>query len=176
MKWYILKAQTNRENKVMESIIEQSKIDGIEDRIESVLVPQEKVIESRSGGQKRTIQRRFYPGYVFLKTDMSDQVKLSVKKVRYATGFIGDNNPTPMMKHDIEKMISLEAEGNSEIAPKYKVSYDIGEEIRITDGPFDGFTGIVKLVNYENSIINTTVEVFGRATEIDISFDDIAKQ
>lgn len=175
MNWYILKAQSNRENKVADLLKEQAKDDGVESFLEEVVVPEEVVIENSIHGKKRTIKRRFYPGYVFIKAELSDEFLLSVRKIRFASGFIGGNNPAPMSETEIKKVKSMIDAGLSGDSPVYKITFSAGEEVRINAGPFDGFTGVVNSADYEKNIINVDVQVFGRDTSVGLDFADVSK-
>lgn len=175
MRWYILKTQSNRENKVSELLKNQLEDDGISSLLEDILVPEEKIIENTISGQKRTRTRRFYPGYVFIKADLTEDFFLSVRKINFASGFIGGNKPTPMVPKEVEKIITLNDQLNSQESPVYKITYAENEELRIISGPFNGFTCIVNDVNYDKSSLNVAVQVFGRDTEISLGFTDVIK-
>lgn len=175
MKWYILTTQSNRENKVAETLRAQVEDDGIADNLGDIMVPEEKVIENTVSGQKRTRTRRFYPGYVFVKAELTENFFLSVKKLNFVSGFIGGTSPTPMHEHEVKKIISLNDQLSSQDSPVYKVTYSVDEELRIIDGPFNGFTCKVINTDYENSSIDVAVLVFGRETEITLSFSDVVK-
>jgi transcriptional antiterminator NusG len=175
MRWYILKTQSNRENKVSELLRSQVEDDGISSLLEEVLVPEEKIIENTMSGQKRTRTRRFYPGYVFLKADLTEDFFLAVRKISFASGFIGGNKPTPMPANEVEKIISLNEQLNSQESPTYKITYATDEELRIISGPFNGFTCTVNKVDYDKSSLEVAVQVFGRDTEISLGFADVAK-
>jgi transcriptional antiterminator NusG len=175
MNWYILQAQGNRENKVADLLKEQAIDDGVEEFLEEVIVPEEEIIENSIHGKKKTIKRRFYPGYVFIKADLSDEFMISVKKIRFARGFIGGNSPAPMSSGEIDKVKKLMNDGASFDRPVYKINFSVGEEVRINSGPFEGFTGIVKSANYEKNVIEVDVRVFGRDTSIGIDFADVSK-
>lgn len=174
MKWYILQTQTSRENKVADSLKVQCEIDNTIDSLEEVVVPEERVIENSVSGKKRIIKRRFYPGYVFIKSDLSPQFLLSIKKINFCNGFIGGNKPTPMDDKEVLRLVALTSESESSDGV-YKINFTTGEELNINDGPFKGFTGEVKTVNYDNNSICVEVQVFGRGTDVEMTFADVSK-
>lgn len=175
MNWYVLKSQGNRENRVAELLREQVKDDGVEQFLEEVIVPEEEVIENTIHGKEKIIKRKFYPGYVFIKAELTSELLLSIKKIRFASGFIGGNKPVAMSKSEVQKMRKIVDSVTSSESPVYKVTFTSGEEVRINSGAFDGFTGIVNSVNYDKNVIGVVVQVFGRDTSIGIDFADVSK-
>lgn len=175
MNWYILKAQNMRENKVAESLKDQVSNDKIEECLGEVIVPEEEVIENSINGKKKTIKRRFYPGYVFIKAELTDEFLLSVKKIKFASGFIGGNKPTPVTKNEIKKIKQLVDTGMSNENPVYKITFKAGEEVHINAGPFEGFTGTVNTADYDKNILDVDVLVFGRNTSINLEFGEVSK-
>lgn len=175
MNWYIIKTQTNRENKVADLIKDQIVIDDIDELVEEIAVPEEKVIQNSVSGKNRIVRRRYYPGYVFINADMTTELILAVKGTSFTTGFIGGNKPTAMTGSETKKMLSL---NNSDMdsEPSYKIQFTLGEEVRINDGPFEGFNGGVESVDYDKNILTLEVQVFGRATTIDVDFSSVNKQ
>jgi len=175
MNWYIIKTQTNRENKVADLIKDQIEIDDLEDLVEEVAVPEEKVIQNSVSGKNKIVKRRYYPGYVFINAEMTTDLILSIKGTNFTTGFIGGSKPTAMTNPEVKKMLVLN-NGDTDSEPSYKIQFNSGEEVRINDGPFEGFNGGVKNIDYDKNILTLEVQVFGRPTTIDVDFSSVNKQ
>ncbi len=172
-RWYIVHAYSNFENKVAESIREQAKQAGLEDLIEEIFVPTEKVVEVRKG-RKVDAERKFFPGYILVKMDMTDDAFHLIKKTPKVTGFLGtDNRPTPIPNHEAERIVQQVQEGIER--PKPSVSFEIGERIRVSDGPFASFEGNVEEVDEETARVKVAVSIFGRSTPVELEYGQVEK-
>ena len=172
-RWYIVHAYSNFEKKVAESIRDQAKQRGLEDQFEEVLVPTEKVTEVRRG-RKVDAERKFFPGYVLVKTDLTDEVFHLIKNTPKVTGFLGaDNKPMPIRDSEAEHILQQVQEGIER--PKPSVSFEIGEQVRVADGPFASFNGVVEEVDDARSRVKVAVSIFGRATPVELEFGQVEK-
>ena len=173
-RWYSVSVLSNFEKKVAESI-RQSIIDaGMEDKIEEVLVPTEEVIEVRRG-KKVTTERRFMPGYVLVRMELSDEAYHLVNSTNRVTGFLGpQGRPMPMRDAEVNHILNRVQEG--ETAPRQLISFEIGENVKVNDGPFEGFDGAVEEVDDENQRLKVTVSIFGRATPVELEYTQVSKQ
>jgi transcriptional antiterminator NusG len=172
-RWYIVHAYSNFENKVAESIREQAKQRGLTDLFEEILVPKEKVTEVRRG-RKVDAERKFFPGYVLVKTDLTDEVFHLIKNTPKVTGFLGaDNKPMPIRDSEAEHILQQVQEGIER--PKPSVSFEIGEQVRVADGPFASFNGTVEEVDDARSRVKVAVSIFGRATPVELEFGQVEK-
>ncbi|MDY8110703.1 transcription termination/antitermination protein NusG [Fulvimarina sp. 2208YS6-2-32] len=172
-RWYIVHAYSNFENKVAESIEEQARQKGLSDKFEKILVPKENVVEVRRG-RKVNAERKFFPGYVLVKAELTDKVFSLIKNTPKVTGFLGpDNRPVPITEKEAEQILSHIQEGVDR--PKPTVMFDIGEQVRVSDGPFASFNGIVQEVDDERSRLKVEVSIFGRATPVDLEFGQVEK-
>jgi transcriptional antiterminator NusG len=172
-RWYIVHAYSNFENKVAESIREQARQRHLEDRFEQILVPKEKVTEVRRG-RKVDAERKFYPGYVLVKCDLTDEVFHLIKNTPKVTGFLGaDNKPMPIRDSEAEHILQQVQEGIER--PKPSVSFEVGEQVRVADGPFASFNGVVEEVDDARSRVKVAVSIFGRATPVELEFGQVEK-
>jgi len=172
-RWYIVHAYSNFENKVAESIREQAKQRGLAEHIEEVLVPKEKVTEARRGRKVET-ERKFFPGYVLVKMDLTDEVYHLIKNTPKVTGFLGsEKKPQPISENEAQHILQQVKEGVDR--PKPSISFEIGEQVRVSDGPFASFNGVVEEVDEDRSRVKVAVSIFGRATPVELEFGQVEK-
>jgi transcription termination/antitermination protein NusG len=172
-RWYIVHAYSNFEKKVSESIREQAKQRGLEDLFDQILVPTEKVTEVRRG-RKVDTERKFFPGYVLVKMDLTDEAYHLIKNTPKVTGFLGaDNKPMPISDSEAARILNQVAEGIER--PKPAVSFEVGEQVRVSDGPFASFNGTVEEVDDSRSRLKVAVSIFGRATPVELEFAQVEK-
>ena len=172
-RWYIVHAYSNFEKKVQESIREQAKQRGLEDHFEQVMVPTETVVEMRRG-RKVNAERKFFPGYVLVKMDLTDEVYHLIKNTPKVTGFLGtDNKPMPISEAEAQRILQQVQEGVER--PKPSISFEIGENVRVSDGPFASFNGTVEEVDEARSRVKVAVSIFGRATPVELEFGQVEK-
>src|SRR5262252_4747032 len=172
-RWYVIHAYSNFERKVAESIREQAKQRGLSDLFDEILVPIEKVTEVRRG-KKVDAERKFFPGYVLAKMDMTDEAYHLIKNTPKVTGFLGsDNKPMPLSDAEADRIIHQVQEGIER--PKPSVSFEVGEQVRVSDGPFASFNGTVEEVDEARSRVKVAVSIFGRATPVELEFGQVEK-
>jgi transcription termination/antitermination protein NusG len=174
MRWYVVQAFSGFENSVRKSLLERIERSGMEDCFDEVLVPTEEIVEMKQGQKKRT-ERKFFPGYVLVKMDMNDDSWHLVKDVPKVLGFIGGTSDRPAPITDAEANSILQRVQESADKPKPKVLFEPGEMVRVTDGPFNDFNGVVEEVNYEKSRLRVAVLIFGRSTPVDLEFTQVEK-
>ena len=172
-RWYIVHAYSNFEKKVAESIREQAAQRGLADKFEEVMVPTEQVVEIRRG-RKINTERKFVPGYVLVKCDLSDDVYHLIKNTPKVTGFLGaDNKPMAIPDREAERIKGQVADGVER--PKSTISFEVGETVRVADGPFASFNGVVEEVDEARSRVKVAVSIFGRATPVELEFAQVEK-
>ena len=173
-RWYSVSVLSNYEKKIAEAI-RQSAIDSnMEEQIEEVLVPTEEIIEVRRG-KKVTTERRFMPGYVLVRMEMSDEAYHLITSINRVTGFLGpQGRPMPMRDAEVNQILNRVQEG--EDTPRTLIHFDIGEQVKINGGHFEGFDGNVEEVDDENQRLKVTVSIFGRATPVELEFTQVSKQ
>lgn len=171
-RWYIVHAYSNFEKKVAEDIENKAKQKGLSADIEQIVVPTEKVVEIRRG-RKVDAERKFFPGYVLLKANLTDAVFSLVKNTPKVTGFLGDSKPVPITEAEAQRILSQVQEGVER--PKPSVTFEIGEAIRVSDGPFASFNGFVQEVDEERARLKVEVSIFGRAVPVDLEFGQVEK-
>jgi len=173
MRWYIVHAYSNFEKKVAESIREHAAQRGLTDKFEEVLVPTEQVVEIRRGRKVNT-ERKFFPGYVLVKCDLTDDVYHLIKNTAKVTGFLGaDNKPMPISEAEANRIKGQVAEGVEH--PKSSITYEVGEKVRVQDGPFASFEGLIEEVDEQRSRVKVAVSIFGRATPVELEFGQVEK-
>lgn len=172
-RWYIVHAYSNFEKKVAESIREQAAQRGLTELFEHILVPTEKVIEVRRG-RKIDSERKFFPGYVLVKMDLTDQAFHLIKNTPKVTGFLGaDNKPMPISEAEAQRILNQVQEGVER--PKATVSFEVGEQVKVSDGPFASFNGVVEEVDDGRARLKVAVSIFGRATPVELEFGQVEK-
>lgn len=171
--WYIVNTYSNFEKKVAEAIREKADQTGLAEEFEEVLVPTEEVVEMRRG-RKVTSERKFFPGYVLLKANLTDEAYHLVKETPKVTGFLGSQNkPVPVSQGEIDRILNQVQEGID--SPKPTILFDIGEQVRVMDGPFQSFTGTVEEVDEERARLKVEVSIFGRATPVELEYAQVEK-
>ncbi len=175
MRWYVVQVTSQYENKVKETLLDRVALQGMQSSFGEILIPTEEVVEMKSG-QKRKSERKFFPGYILVKMDMNDDTWHLVRHIPKVLGFIGGraDKPSPISDKEVENILSRVQDTHDK--PKPKTLFEVGEVIRITDGPFTDFSGMIEEVNYEKSKVKVSVMIFGRATPIDLSFSQIKKE
>ena len=173
MRWYIVHAYSNFEKKVAESIKEQAAQRGLSSQFEEILVPTEHIVEIRRG-RKINSERKFFPGYVLVKCYLSDDVYHLIKNTPKVTGFLGtDKKPMPISDAEADRILHQVQEGIDR--PKPSVSFEVGEQVRVSDGPFASFNGTVEEVDEGRSRVKVAVSIFGRATPVELEFTQVEK-
>ncbi len=174
LRWYVVHAYSGFENQVRRSLVERIRHSGMEDKFGEVLVPTEEVVEMREG-QKRKSERKFFPGYVLVQMEMDDETWHLVKSVPRVMGFIGGSadRPAPISDREADAILQRVQEGTDK--PRPKVLFEPGEVVRITDGPFNDFNGVVEEVDYEKSRLRVSVLIFGRSTPVELEFGQVEK-
>ncbi len=172
-RWYIVHAYSNFEKKVADAIRERAAAAGLEDCFEEIVVPMEEVVEVRRG-RKVSTERKFFPGYVLVKMDMNDRAFLLIKNTPKVTGFLGaDNKPQPISEIEAQRILNQVKEGVDR--PKPSISFEIGEQVRVADGPFASFNGHVEEVDEERARLKVAVSIFGRATPVELEYGQVEK-
>lgn len=173
-RWYVVHAYSGFENQVRKSLEERVSRAGMEDMFGEILVPTEEVVEIRDG-QKRRSERKFFPGYVLVQMEMNDETWHLVREVPRVMGFIGgtSDRPAPISQSEADAILNRVKEGAEK--PRPKVLFEVGEVVRVTEGPFTDFSGVVEEVNYEKSRLQVAVLIFGRSTPVELEFDQVEK-
>ena len=172
-RWYSVSVLSNFEKKIAEQIRHSVEENGLEDEIEEVLVPTEEVIEVRRG-KKVTAERSFMPGYVLVRMEMTDRGYHLINSINRVTGFLGpQGRPMPMRDSEVNAILNRVEEGQE--APRSLITFEVGENVNVTDGPFEGFSGMVEEVDEIASRLKVTVSIFGRATPVELEFTQVAK-
>ena len=174
MRWYVVHAYSGQEKSIQQALIERIRRSGMQDKFGEVLVPTEEVVEMKQGA-KAISERRFFPGYILVQMDMTDETWHLVKSTPKVTGFIGGSamRPTPISDKEVANILHQVQEGVEK--PKPKVLFEVGESVRVTEGPFTDFNGNVEEVNYEKSRLRVSVTIFGRATPVELEFGQVEK-
>jgi transcription termination/antitermination protein NusG len=173
VRWYVIHAYSGFENKVAESIREQADKKGLGELFEQVLVPTEEVVEMRRGA-KVTANRKFFPGYVLAKMQLTDETWNMVKNTAKVTDFLGaQGKPAPISEAEAQRILNQVQEGVDR--PRASITFEIGEEVRVSDGPFASFMGLVEEVDEERSRLKVSVSIFGRATPVELEYSQVEK-
>ena len=174
LRWYVIHAYSGFEQQVIRSLEERIKLHGMEDKFGQILVPTEEVVEMRDG-QKRKSSRKFFPGYVLIQMDMDDDSWHLVKDAPKVMGFIGgtSDKPAAITQKEADAILNRVLEGVEK--PRPKVLFEPGEVVRINDGPFNDFNGVVEEVDYDKSRLRVEVSIFGRSTPVDLEFSQVEK-
>lgn len=172
-RWYVLHVYSGFEEKVAEAIHDKARKQGLEDKVEEVMVPTEKVVEVKNN-KKQEKDSKFFPGYVLAKLELDDEVWHMIKNTPKVTGFLGaGNKPSPISNKDAERLIKQIQEGVDR--PRSSISFTIGEEVKVTEGPFASFNGSVEEVDEEKGRLKVSVSIFGRATPVELEFSQVEK-
>jgi len=174
MRWYVVHAYSGQEKSIQAALIDRIRRSGMAEKFGQVLVPVEEVVEMKAG-QKAISERRFFPGYILVQMDMTDETWHLVKSTPKVTGFIGGSamRPTPISDKEVANILHQVQEGVEK--PKPKVLFEVGEMVRVKDGPFTDFQGTVEDVNYEKSRLRVAVTIFGRSTPVELEFGQVEK-
>jgi len=174
LRWYIVHAYSGMEKAVERNILERINRAGMQDKFGRILVPTEEVVEMRNG-QRKTTERRLFPGYVFVEMLMDDDTWHLVKHTSKVTGFVGGakNRPAPISEEEVQKIVSQMEQGTDK--PRHKIEFMAGELVRVKEGPFADFNGSVEEVNYEKSRLRVSVMIFGRSTPVELEFGQVEK-
>lgn len=172
--WYVVHAYSGFERQVKRALEERVERSGMQDSFGEILVPTEEVVEMKEG-RRRKSQRKFFPGYVLVEMEMNDDTWHLVKSVPRVMGFVGgtSDRPAPIPRREAEAVLERMREGAEK--PRPKVLFEPGEMVRVTDGPFNDFSGVVEEVNYDKSRLRVAVLIFGRSTPVELSFDQVSK-
>jgi transcriptional antiterminator NusG len=174
MRWYVVHAYSGFEKSVARNLVERIERADMKDRFGEILVPVEEVVEMKAG-QKKTAERKFFPGYVLVQMEMDDDTWHLVKSTPKVTGFVGGTatKPAPISEKEVQAILDQVREGVEK--PRPKVLFEVGETVRVIDGPFTDFNGNVEEVNYDKSKLRVSVMIFGRATPVELGFGQVEK-
>jgi transcriptional antiterminator NusG len=174
LRWYVVHAYSNFESKVKQALEERIKREGLEQYFGKILVPTEEIVEMRMGQQRKS-DRKFFPGYVLVQMELTDETWHLVRDIPRVLGFIGGTSDRPAPISDKEAMSILSRVEEGVNKPRPKILFEVGEVIRIIDGPFKDFNGVVEEVNYEKSKLKISVLIFGRSTSVELGFNQVEK-
>jgi transcriptional antiterminator NusG len=174
LRWYIVHAYSNYEYKVKSSLEERISLMGLEEKFGEIFIPTEEVVEMKDG-VKRSTERKFFPGYVLVQMEMDDETWHLVKEVPKVLGFIGGSSDRPAPITEIEANRILQRVVDGVDKPQPKVLFEPGELVRVTDGPFNDFSGVVEKVNYEKNRLEVAVQILGRSTPVELDFGQVEK-
>lgn len=168
MNWYVLRVQSGREDRIAENLRRRIKAEGLDESVPEVLVPTETVSEIK-GGKKRTYKRKLYPGYLLCQMDITDDVWFLIRETSGIGDFVGAHGrPAPMEQHEVDRLRGGMEEAEEQ--PRVEVPFEVGESVKIKEGPFEGFDGIVSEVMPEKGMVNVTVMIFGRPTPVELEY------
>ena len=170
--WYVVRVQSGREDKVRENLLKQIKAMGLDEQISNVIVPTEKVTEIR-GGRKTVREKKTYPGYLMIEMDLTDQTWFLVRETPGIGDFLGLRKPVPMSPHEVERMVSDAAA--PEDKPKIRIDFQKGDSVRIKEGSFENFDGIMEEVIPDKGLVRVTITIFGRPTPVELEYWQIEK-
>ena len=172
-RWYIVHVYSGFESKVANSIQEQAELQSLDDIIQEIMVPTEEVVQIRRG-QKINAERKFFPGYVLVKMELSDEAYHLIKDTPKVTGFLGTaGNPSPISEAEAQRVMRQVQEGIER--PKPSITFEVGEQVRVSDGPFASFNGMVEEVDEERARLKVSVSIFGRATPVELEYGQVEK-
>jgi transcriptional antiterminator NusG len=174
LRWYVVHAYSNFENKVKQALDERIKREGLEQYFGKILVPTEEIVEMRMGQQRKS-ERKFFPGYVLVQMELTDETWHLVMDIPRVLGFIGGTSDRPAPISDKEAMAILSRVEEGVNKPRPKVLFEVGQTIRVIDGPFKDFNGVVEEVNYEKNKLKISVLIFGRSTTVELGFGQVEK-
>lgn len=173
-KWYILKSQSKFEQQVATAITEKAKVTGLSDMFDDILVPSEDIVEVRRG-RRITTERRLFPGYILIQMEMTDDTYHLVNDIRKTMGFLGaQSRPSPMSQREVDEILAQVRDGADR--PRPSVLYQVGEQVRVCDGPFATFSGLVEEVDEKRARLKVAVSIFGRPTPVDLEYNQVEKQ
>ena len=174
MDWYIIQAYSNCEKKVKAALEERIDISGLSSKFGEIMIPTEQVTELKKG-QKNQIERKFFPGYMLVQMELDDDTWHLVRKTPNVMGFLGGTKtrPSPLTENELNKIVTRVDEAVEQ--PKFKTLFESGETVRINDGPFNDFNGVVEEVDYEKNLIKVSVSIFGKSTPVELNFSQVEK-
>ena len=173
--WYVIHSYSGYENKVKANLETRVKSMHLEDKIFDVVIPMEDVIEFK-GGKKVTVQRKKFPGYILCRLYLDDDAWYAVRNTPGVTGFVGSGTkPTPLSRREVERILGVRKDEIEKEKPRFKPAWEVGETVRVVEGPFADFNGIVEDINVDQSKVRVLVDIFGRETPVELSFDQIVK-
>ena len=176
MLWYVVQVHSGYEKRVKTQLEESIEISDLQQNFGRILVPAENIVEMKAG-QKRKSERKFFPGYVLVEADLTTDAWQLVKQVPRVLTVVGSNGkPVPLSKKEVDRVLGFMEERDSSVEPRLKKSYQVGEVVRVLEGPFNDFTGVVEEVNHEKSRLRVAVSIFGRSTPVELEFSQVEKE
>ena len=176
MLWYVVQVHSGYEKRVKLQLEESIELAGLGDSFGRILVPTEQVVEMRAG-QKRKSERKYFPGYVMVEVDLTTEAWEAIKTVPRVLTVVGSRGkPTPLNKKEVDRILAYVEGGEAVEEPRLRKSYQVGEVVRVLDGPFNDFTGVVEEINYEKSRLRVAVSIFGRPTPVELEFAQVEKE